>query len=224
MPDVTVHQVEARVASFGYTALGWLEPSKDDLAGRSVAPGAHSLLLIGNAGDAMWRRFSAEAGDHNHSLDEWCRAKIRQLARQCGAEALFPFDKPYLPFQRWAVRTGAFFGSPLGLTIHGEYGLWHAFRGALLFDRKAPRKKPPALVSPCESCNGRPCLTACPVMAFSLDGYDVPACVRHITGKDTKDCSQAGCAARRACPVGIEYQYPAEQAAFHMAAFKRTFE
>lgn len=213
------------VASLGYVSFGWLEPLSEDLAGlAATSPGPRSLLLIGNTGDGMWRRFSTEAADYNHSLDEWCFAKISQLAEQCGARALFPFDNPHLPFQRWAIRTGAFFSSPLGLTIHRVYGLWHAFRGALLFDHDIPRQKSPAQVSPCDSCTDRPCLTGCPVGAFSFEGYDVPVCVRHISGEDTKDCSRWGCAARRACPVGIEYQYPTGQAVFHMDAFKRTFE
>lgn len=224
MTAQALNQIEAGVASFGFSAFGWLEPSNEDLAGRPDIEGPRSLLLIGNAGDDMWRRFSAEASDYNHSLDVWCFAKISQLAEQFGATALFPVGKPYLPFQRWAIQTGEFFSSPLGLTIHREYGLWHAFRGALLFDHEIPRQKARGQISPCDTCAERPCLTDCPVKAFSLEGYDVPACVRHIRGEDTRDCSQWGCAARRACPVGIEYRYTTGQAAFHMDAFKRTFE
>jgi hypothetical protein len=30
---------------------------------------------------------------------------------------------------------------------------------------------------------------------------------------------QSGCLARQACPVGVEYRYEPEHAAFHMQAF-----
>lgn len=219
-----LHQVEALVVESGYTNLGWLTPAREELPGLSSdVSGPLSLLLIGNAGDLMWQRFSAEAVDFDHSMDQWCLEKIQGIADQCQAKAMFPFEKPHLPFQRWAVRTGAFFTSPLGLTIHEEFGLWHAFRGALLFDREMNWPVSSGQTSPCEACKDRPCLSSCPVGAFSGDGYDVPVCVGNITTGDEKRCSMRGCAARRACPVGGGYQYSTDQATFHMDAFKRTF-
>ena len=40
---------------------------------------------------------------------------------------------PPWPFLTWARRGGAGHVSPLGLNIHPTYGLWHAYRAALLF-------------------------------------------------------------------------------------------
>jgi hypothetical protein len=117
------------------------------------------------------------------------------------------------------MRAEAVAPSPLGILIHPDYGLWHAYRGALAFaDRLAlpPRVERPR---PCDSCAGRPCLFACPVGAFSEQGYDVPACTGHISGPAGVPCMGGGCLARRACPVGPAYGYAAAQARFHMAAF-----
>ena len=223
MQDFSIQQVESLVFEFGYTCLGWLTPAAE-LSGLPFdISGPRSLLLIGNAGGAMWQRFNAEAAEFDHSLDKWCHEKISRIADQCDARALFPYDRPHMPFQRWAVQTGAFFTSPLGLTVHREYGLWHAFRGALLFNREVQWPTVPEQNSPCQTCEDRPCMSACPVGAFSPDSYDVPACVGHLTTTDSKNCSSQGCAARRACPVGSSYQYSTNQATFHMGAFKRTF-
>ena len=159
-------------------------------------------------------------------LDRWSRRVIESLARQFDAKALFPFDgPPYLPFQRWARRAEECFPSPIGLFIHPDYGLWHSFRGALAIAEKlssspcGKRRRE----SPCERCADRPCLSACPVGAFTPGGYDVKACVTWLRSEEGRDCRDHGCLARRACPVGRERAYAAEQARFHMDAFVAKF-
>jgi hypothetical protein len=146
---------------------------------------------------------------------------IGALARDLGGAGLFPFGgPPWLPFQRWAQRAEPVFASPLGLLIHPEWGLWHSFRGAIALPGRLDLPEPPAAAHPCESCVGRPCLTACPVGAFRPGGYDVAACAAHIAAPAGADCMDQGCAARRACPVGAGHRYEAEAAGFHMRAFR----
>jgi hypothetical protein len=125
-----------------------------------------------------------------------------------------------LPFQRWAQRAEPVFPSPIGMLIHPEHGLWHAYRGALAFAGEIAGLPPRgAAHSPCDSCADKPCLTTCPVGAFGPEGYDVPACAAHLRRPAGADCMGLGCRARRACPVGRQATYLPEQAAFHMAAF-----
>src|SRR3990170_4538644 len=147
-----------------------------------------------------------------HPLDRWTRRVLGGLAAEFGATPLFPFGAPpFLPFQRWAMRAEPVAPSPLGILIHPEYGLWHAYRGALAFAVRLdlpPRSRRPR---PCDSCPDRPCLTACPVGAFVAGGYDVAACLGHISGAAGADCMELGCRARRACPVGREHAYPPDQ-------------
>ena len=71
----------------------------------------------------------------------------------------------------------------------------------------------------CARCDGQPCLHACPVSAYSATGFDLGACATHLHCGAAHDCMQAGCLARRACPVGPQFRYEAEHAAFHMRAF-----
>jgi len=208
--------VAAALAEHGLIARGAFhtEPADD-------APvGTATLLLAGNAGPAMWRAFAANMPDGRDPLDTWCATALENLAGRFGATALLPSDgPPYFPFQRWAMRAEDVFRSPLGILIHADYGLWHGYRGALAFaDRRElpPRDTRP---SPCESCSGRPCLSACPVSAFTDDRYDVPACATHLRSDAGSDCMTLGCLARRACPVGPDYIYEPAQAAFHMRAF-----
>jgi hypothetical protein len=184
-----------------------------------------TIVLAGMAGREGWDAFaqSPEASDGlDHPLDRWSRRLIERLAREFGGKALFPFSgPPFLPFQRWAQRAEPVHSSPIGLLIHPYYGLWHAYRGALGFPEALNVPEPAAVPSPCESCAGRWCLSACPVGAFSDAGYDVAACAGHLRGTAGKDCMAEGCRARRACPVGAEHAYGPDQARFLMRAFLR---
>ena len=177
------------------------------------------------AGRSGWGVFAAspEARDGlDHPLDRWSRRVIGRLARDLGATPLFPFGgPPFWPFQQWARRAEPVHPSPIGVLIHPRYGLWHSYRGALGLSEALAFPEPSAVPSPCESCSGRWCLCACPVGAYSAAGYDVAACVGHLKSTVWADCMGFGCRARRACPVGAEHAYGAEQANFLMRAFLR---
>lgn len=200
----------------GFTPLGWFVPQPGDKA----PDGARFVMLIGNAGPDMFRRFTRERDTTRDAMDEWTRDVVSVLARELGAEAAYPFDMdPPWPFLTWARRGGAGHVSPLGLNIHPVYGLWHAYRAALLFPVELDIPAPEAGAHPCEGCAAKPCLSACPVGAFDGTTYDVPACAGHISAPPGQRCMSNGCLARHACPVGQAYAYAPEQAAFHMRAF-----
>lgn len=185
---------------------------------------ARTLILAGNVGASMWAAFSAspEFSMQPNPLDRWSRRVLGEAAAALGAATAFPFGgAPRHPFQRWAMRAEPVHPSPLGLLIHPRHGLWHAYRGALLFAGEIalpPRASEP---SPCAGCDAKPCLAACPVGAFSERGYDVARCTGHVEGPGVA-CRQSGCLARRACPVAPTLAYADRQQAFHMAAFLRA--
>ena len=223
-----LNTINDAVSAAGLITRGGFRPG----AGDGVPGEAATLVLVGNAGPAMWAAFTATGGDKApdsppgpHRLDDWTRRVLTEIAGDLGARALFPFDVPYLPFQRWAQRCEPVHPSPIGPLIHPRYGLWHAYRGALAFDEALDLPPFEAGRSPCETCHDKPCLTACPVDAFAPTGafaYDVPACVAHLQSPAGADCLGAGCAARRACPVGADYLYAPDQARLHMEAFVRA--
>jgi len=122
----------------------------------------------------------------------------------------------------WARRAGAGHVSPLGLNIHPTYGLWHAFRAALLFPVAFDLPMQSAGPHPCETCADKPCLTACPVNAFNGSSYDVAACASHLETAAGENCMSGGCLARRACPVGQAFAYEPAQMQFHMKAFRNS--
>jgi len=204
------HPILNRIRRESFTPLGWF--STRDMGDTRF------VILIGNAGPVMFRRFAREG---RGSLDDWTRAVIEPLAADLDARALFPFDVPHQPFLSWARRGGAGHVSPLGLNIHPTYGLWHAYRAALLFPVEFDLPRVSAGAHPCETCVAKPCLSACPVSAFDGKNYDVDACGVHVNA-GANQCMDGGCLARRACPIGIQYQYAKPQAQFHMQAFAKA--
>ena len=223
---LTLADIAEALAQHGLLARGGFHP--DDGDGVPSVPGgpAGTVVLVGNAGPAMWKHFAGteELRDGaSDPLDRWTRRVVGEVAAELGAAALFPFGGPsYLPFQRWAMRAEPVHPSPLGMLIHPEYGLWHAYRAALVWGERLDLPARPATPSPCDACAEKPCLTTCPVGAFTRKGYDVPTCVRHLDTPAGTDCMELGCRARRACPVGEGYRYAPMQAEFHMIPFRRN--
>lgn len=209
-------ELSARLAVHGLLPRGAFHPDPDD----GVPGDVGTLALVGNAGPAMWRAFSAAMPAGADPLDRWSRSVLSEVADRTGATALFPFGgPPWLPFQRWAMRAEPVAPSPLGILIHPDYGLWHGYRGALAFPARLdlpPRDERPV---PCADCAERPCLSACPVHAFSGESYDVDACAGWLRSERGTDCLTLSCAARRACPAGRDHIHGPEQAGFHMRAF-----
>ncbi|MEJ1936720.1 hypothetical protein WDZ92_41540 [Nostoc sp. NIES-2111] len=211
--------------SAGLVFRGAFSPAPEDGV-PDARPGVRTgtLVLLGFAGRQGFPAFAAspEASDGApHPLDRWSRRVIEGLAEQVDGAALFPFGgPPWLPFQRWAMRAEDVRPSPLGLLIHPERGLWHSYRGAVaLQETYAGEEVARAGAGPCDTCPTRPCLSACPVGAFTREGYDVDRCAAQLRSPAGAACMDGGCLARRACPVGAEHAHTPEQAAFGMRAF-----
>jgi hypothetical protein len=184
---------------------------------------ARAVVLLGNAGDDLWAAFSAARRDEPHPMDEWARRTVEPIAAHLGARAVYPSDRPWHPFQQWAMRAEAVAPSPIGLLIHPDHGLWHAYRAALLLD--APPAGLPARVArpvPCSTCVDRPCLSACPVGAHTVAGFELPVCEGHLRSGAAPRCIEIGCRSRDGCPIGRTSRFPTEQVRFHMQAFLRS--
>ncbi len=210
----------------GLFVRGGFYPEESDLVPdlEDGAP-AGTLVLVGNAGPDLWHSFAAGADmTITHPLNRWIRPKIREAAREAGADGvIFPEDgPPYPPLQDWAMRAEPVHRSPIGILIHPDFGLWHVYRAALLFRKRVELPVCEPLASPCDSCVRRPCLTVCPADAFLPDRFDAVSCVTHVESDEGDNCRLRGCMARRACPVGHEYRYLPDQQAFHTAAMVRA--
>ena len=220
-------QLCRRAASIGLAVRGAFDPAPGELGAVAGVAQSGTVVLLGFTGNDQWSVFqgSAEARDGlPHPLDRSSQRVIGALARELDADDFYPSGSPAspLPFQRLARRCEPVHPSPIGLLIHETYGLWHAYRGGLVLRERIALPPSPSCASPCESCADRPCLSACPVQAFRDGSFDIDACVSHVRSAAGSDCREHGCLARRACPVGPQFRYAADQTRFHMTAFLRS--
>jgi hypothetical protein len=224
MPDggPDIGGLTLRLQEFGLSVRGGFVLEEGDIdAPRHRAGPVRSVLMVGHFGSSIWPSFRRWHLAHSHEadpLDNWSKEVLGRIAADHSAVAVFPSDKPFMPFQRWAMRAEGISQSPLGMLIHPVYGLWHAFRGALLFRDPIDIEPATKQAHPCATCRAKPCLSACPVSAFDGANFAVDRCRDHLRQKH-QACMMGGCLARLACPVGDGYEYVPEQQAFHMRAF-----
>lgn len=230
----TRNRLEGQLARYGLRVRGGWRPTLHDalplLPGDAIAA---VVWMVGQIGSECWPAFSASpffSDGLPDPMDRWSQSIGDALSRQHGGVAIYPSDgPPYAPFQQWANRAEPLQSSPLMLRMHPQWGLWHAYRFALLVPElsAADAAGLAAAVAPttdpdiCRNCDGQPCLHACPVDAFRAHGYDVGACADHLHAPAGAQCMQGGCLARLACPVAPALRYAPAHAAFHMQAFIR---
>ena len=161
-------------------------------------------------------------------LERTCGTRLSECAIDAvasanGGKAFYLFGGlPFLTFQRWAAKAEPVAPSPLGILMYPEYDLRHAYRNAVTYTVEIdfpPKDDRPA---PCDSCAEKPCLSACPVGAFTDTVYEIPQCMEYLTDHPKEDCMDWGCRARCHWPVGTPHAYVSGQAAFHMQAFLKA--
>jgi hypothetical protein len=79
--------------------------------GRAV----ETVLLIGNAGGALWRAFTEAVPDRAvpNPLDRWLNPILEQLSDRVGGELVLPNRGPdFPPIQDWAMRAEPVHRSP----------------------------------------------------------------------------------------------------------------
>jgi hypothetical protein len=185
-------------------------------------PPWESLVVVAHGGRRMWEAIEEEkavgrmAADEPHPVDTFTARASREFVRlhlsDVETRPIFPRqpDAPHFPIQGLGEWLGWVHPSPLGIGISATYGLWHAYRFALV--TTAALEPTPRLeaASPCDSCESKPCIRACPPGAVKesrhrMATFDVRTCAE-FRSRDDSPCAEI-CLARFACPVGREHRY-----------------
>lgn len=216
---MTLSEIARLAAAERLIVMGAFHPGPDD----GVPEGTGTVVLLGPDGPGFWPHLTASPEGRDGApdpVDRWSRRVVGRIACDLGGKARFPFGgPPYQPFIAWAKRSGRAWASPVTILVHNVAGLFVSYRGAILL--KDRLDLPPSPPRPCDTCDGRPCLTACPMGALTGAGYDVPACHAFLDTPPGGDCLDLGCRVRRACPISQAYGRVAEQSAYHMRQFHR---
>lgn len=176
------------------------------------------LILVGNGGPTFWEAFSTHRQNEAHPVDQFCIRVIKDWLQKEPAIPnvawLYPLTDLVFPLQQAGKTAGWHLPSPLGIGIHKQYGLWFAYRAALLTDAALPLTESSLLTSPCEDCIEKPCIQACPVQAITAtEPPHLERCSPYRLQKQTHCQNQ--CLSRMSCPYASEYRYTDEQIRYH---------
>ncbi|MCP4314732.1 MAG: ferredoxin [Hyphomicrobiales bacterium] len=223
-PDAVYGRVNQLLEQRGLMARGGLYLDSDaDLAAREH--GFKTIVLAGHVGSSFWQDFEYFNRDYRGSdpLDAWSKSVGQQIELEFGCKALYPFEKPWWPFQSWINRTEGLKPSPLAILMHPQYGLWHGYRAAFAFRDAIAIPAPQALDHACDKCAYKPCIAACPASAVSEQMFQLSSCRKYLSKEaGCTGCMVGGCLSRNACPVGSNYRYNDAQLYFHMNALDLT--
>ncbi len=176
-----------------------------------------SLLLIGNAGPAMWRKIPRAYFQQRHPVDTYARDTVAGLLAQCAEPGtwrlLFPGDN-CPPLQALGKLAGWHNDSPLGTGINGDSGLWFAYRAVVAMSVVLDEKTVAPQDSPCLSCESLACVSACPATAVALgQPPDLKRCATYRVQPGS--ACEASCVARLCCPVTPHLRYSEAQINYH---------
>lgn len=217
-------KIDAQLLTVGLRLCGSFAIQSDD----DLPLSSGTLCLVGQT-TLGWQAFQ-QSTEYQKSvinpLDSYAKRICQTIADNYQGQVIMPNDgPPFYPFLRWAKRAEAVNSSPLGLLLHPQFGLWHAYRAAILLPttwsalpettKTTDKISVSDVCSPCQ----KPCLTACPVDAFSEVHYNVVACKSYLQNNANAPCHTQGCLARVACPQGKAHEYHVEHKAFLMRAF-----
>ena len=175
------------------------------------------LVMLGMGGSDLWNRVKKNLENSPDPFDDDAVSSVCKLALEfweCSeVNLLYPGPLP-LPLQKLGQFAGWSYPSPIGIDLHPCYGPWFAFRAVFLINiplEPSPQEKGEA---PCQSCETRPCESACPADAVQNGSIlNLQACVKQRLLPHSS-CGDR-CLSRLSCPVGKQWRYPDEQIAYH---------
>ena len=181
------------------------------------------LILFAHGGGQLWSSLNSPIGnarqDRDNPIDAFSTAAISDYLKTLDPKMRFTFLYPKhssVPLQQLGALMGWHHQSPLKIGINSQWGLWFAYRAAVLVDSNFAQSKPLTNSSPCNDCapgEVKPCVKACPAHAMDNGDFDLEACMDYRL-EDGSQCANR-CIARNACPVRVEHRYSDEQMHYH---------
>ncbi len=180
-----------------------------------------SLLLVGNAGSAMWRAMPEEYFGRDDPVDDYSKETVKQVMAQFGGsvewQVLFPLSamgSHCPPLQALGRLAGWHHDSPLGSGIHSRFGLWFAYRAVVALNAELESTSHEAGESPCLSCQSQACVSSCPADALSIGESPDMSCCAQYRMQPASRCAES-CESRIACPVAAQWRYDTSQISYH---------
>lgn len=194
--------------------------------GGAVNHEGRSLLMLGHGGKRFWRGYLEHRSKYSakspNPIDDYCVEMAKQYMRKHWPSAAYHVLYPgpdSVGLQQLGVEAGWHHDSPLKVGINATWGLWYAYRVLLLVEAELPATQKVLSTSPCDGCQSRACIKACPVEALSQEDTMLQRCVSYR--KQKQSLCQFTCLAREACPVQSHHQYEQDQTHYH---YQRSYQ
>ena len=148
-------------------------------------------------------------------IDQFTHTQVTAWLERHHPTRRFHFVYPgatLLGLQRLGTLAGWHHPSPFMVGIDSEWGSWFAYRAVVLTDTDLPPTTRREGASPCDTCAGRMCVSACPAGALT-QGFNLTACMSYRLSPGSS--CQDRCVARNSCPVGADHRYSDAQIRYH---------
>jgi len=185
------------------------------------------LILIGHTGREMWKQLqSSECKAVDDPIDSfsvdrtqrWCA----EQAPEASYEIIYPASQGVVPLQTLGKLAGWHHDSPFCVGINQAWGSWFAYRVAILADSDFNTTEQLQSSSPCEGCEAKPCINACPANALLGGDFAMGSCINYRLSEGSR-CKNS-CLSRLTCPVADEHRYSLEQIHYHYSRSMKTIE
>ena len=197
------------------------------------------LILIGHGGKQLWQslkiwqELNPSTRASEDPIDHFSKFHVEKYFNdRLGTddlETIFPLSQsvlnpqqPFLNLQEFGQLVGWHHPSPFGVGINKQWGSWFAYRAVVLVKSNYQSTKATGSISPCQTCDKKPCIKTCPAKALDNESLNINACLSYRKQKDS-NCKDR-CIARMACPVGKEHQYDSEQIRYHYSKSLKTIK
>jgi hypothetical protein len=176
--------------------------------------GYRQLILLGHGGRQLWECVKSSGIGGDHPIDNYCVQTVSRwfanFLPDRHYQILYPGEQA-VGLQQLGKLAGWHQPSPFMVGIDAEWGSWFAYRAAILADTEFLPYSPVDRGNPCQTCQSRPCIAACPAGALAGGTFALDLCARYRLSENSA-CATT-CLARETCPVGAEHRYDKAQLA-----------
>jgi len=177
-----------------------------------------SVILIGSGGRSFWEKFQDEIHGSSKTsadpIDDICIRFFNDNFSNENHTLIYPNKNFHFDILSLSSLLNFSSPSPLGLHINRDFGTWFAFRLVILSNVEYESSDKLDFFSPCLTCIDKPCLSACPAGATSLEKFNLKSCSDYRSKPDS--ACQRHCFSRRACPFQSQNSYSEKQLSYHM--------
>lgn len=173
-----------------------------------------TLCVVGSGGRELWQKLIHPLDEMKDPFDRYTITQLKKLDPT--GKIIFPHPSWNIPLQKICRILHISKQSPIGIDIHREFGLWFSIRGVFITTKKGITQGNDDFLSPCETCETKNCISACPANAIPLsnNSNNQELCNTYQLIENS-NCENL-CLARRACPFQNIHQYTPEQTSYHI--------